>query len=292
MKSFGKYIRGAASVSLVIVLSLLALTSGKVFAAETTYVVNLRERIISDIKSFQGVQEETKYKKVSLMKELDRLKNDYADALTEEQKNQVRLQLRKKKAEYIEADAQNVMEGLRHVKSISNNIGLLNAEYKREGKKDGLGLNNSDMKLVQKTLMGFDRSLALLKSLKPDNPEYALAEDALITMNATYRERFRGKGLATLENMVVYLQDVETYLESMKRYLQISTRSEKIKVYGDIKNELTGWMNTVFNTDGRTMVANYERMRELDEMMSGEDKQLRSSNSNDSIVGTGVIGRW
>ena len=290
-KTFKKY---GVFISLLLAVSLIAtaLTAGIAVGAESTYVVNLRERIVSDLRGLQGVQDETKNKQDNVVRDLDRLNTDFANALTERDRNRIRLEFRKKKAEYIEADANNVIEGLRYVKSISNNIRLLNDEYKKEGEKDGLGLNKQDIILVQETLMGFDQSLAVLKSLKPDDPEFDLAEQSLITMNATYQERFTGKEIDSLESMTVYLQNFETYLESMKRFLQVSARGEKIRVYGDIRNELTDWLNKVFTLKGGNITKSYQRLRDMDDMMSGEDKKLNVISASGSVIGTGVIGRW
>lgn len=287
-KKFGVFISLLLAVSLIAT----ALTAGIAVGAESTYVVNLRERIVSDLRGLQGVQDETKNKQDNVVRDLDRLNTDFANALTERDRNRIRLEFRKKKAEYIEADANNVIEGLRYVKSISNNIRLLNDEYKKEGEKDGLGLNKQDIILVQETLMGFDQSLAVLKSLKPDDPEFDLAEQSLITMNATYQERFTGKEIDSLESMTVYLQNFETYLESMKRFLQVSARGEKIRVYGDIRNELTDWLNKVFTLKGGNITKSYQRLRDMDDMMSGEDKKLNVISASGSVIGTGVIGRW
>ena len=294
MKYFEKLRKFSALVFVIslIVLTMGVLTAGIASATESTYVVNLRERIVSDLRGLQGVQEETKNKQGDVMKMLDRLKLNYANALTEEDRNRIRLEFRKKKAEYIEADANNVIEGLKYVKSISNNIRLLNEEYKKEGEKDGLGLNKRDIALVQETLMGFDQSLAVLKSLKPDDPEYALAEQSLITMDATFKARFTGKEIDSLETMTVYLQNFETYLESMKRFLLVNAQREKIRVYGDIKNELTDWLNKVFTLKGGNITKSYQRLREMDDIMSGEDKKLKVTDSGGSVIGTGVIGRW
>ena len=286
-----QFIKGFGAV--VFLVTMIMSIPIQAFADETTYIVKLREKIISDIKNLQNIQTESKSERTIVEEKLNSLEEDFDKSNTEGEKDRIRLEHRKERARLLEVDARFITEKLRYVKSLNNNLELLNKEYDKEGEKDGLGLGDKDKQLIQETLIGMDESLALIKSLSPDNSnDVAMLEEILVTTDATYKHRFMNGNLEKLEGMIVYLREMETYLESTKRYLIEYVRGERVAVMNGVTYEIAEWLNKGLKTGKVNLSKRYKQWNRSYEKIYGKPKSLRLGSSRKSVTGSGVIGRW
>ena len=263
------------------------------FADETTYIVKLREKIITDIKCLQSVHKESEESRTRIASNLSRLEDAFMSAETEEQKNQVKRKYREAKTRLIEVDAHWVTGKLKYIKSLNSNLRLLNDEYIKEGQKDGLGLNDNDIKLVQDTLVGLDKSLAVIKGMNPDNShDVAMLEGILVTADSTYKNRFRSGDLAKLEGIMERLREMETYFEGLKRYLKVVVQGERVRVYNGLTKEIADELNDSLKTGDFDLPKRYKLLNNGEEKMYGKSDDFRVSTSGNSPIGQDTIGRW
>lgn len=270
-------------VAVVVFVTMLA-TTPPGFAYESTYIVQLRERIISDFKKLRDVQAKADKDSKRLVSELETLNVLLVKADIDSEKKRIKDQYWSKKGQLIEVTVIRVVKGLEYVQSINENLKHLHEEFQREEREDGLEMNDKDIELVKETLIGFDQGLSMMESLDPENPQYSMLVRTLITMDTTYRERFRGKDLESLQKIRSYMQDVKTYLGSCKGYLGSLIRSTKITTQNRITGEITEWINKDINISN--MVERFEKLRKMDEKMMGSIEEIKANPPIKKPIGT------
>jgi len=272
-------------------LTLLLLFSVPVsMAVETTF--ELQRKIKSDFSKMEKVNKEQEAKTRSLNKEIKEIVTKLMNTSDEKEKEGLRKEYFKKRAEQLRSEAIRVIEIEAALSRIIKNMTLLEKEMRRSIPGDHVkGLSYSDTEYIKHTLRGMANILSPLQKLKANDPKINNMILTLMNLDMGYKAYFRPGGNVSLNQQIEFLQDLHAHVYSTKLLLRQETNYLKSNVYYMMKDGIVRVINDFQRHFYSPDFKGFEDEHEMDKKVLGE-RVISEDDAYSTTPDLNNIGNW
>lgn len=259
-------------------------------AAETTF--ELQKRIKSDFSKIEKADQAMSSKTNELNKEIKEIVTKFTNTINEGEKEELRKQYVKKRAEFLKAIAEWAVEIVDALSRIAKNMALLEKEMNRSIPGDHVkGLSHSDTNHIRNTLKGTANILSLIQKLKPNDPEVNNLARTLLNLDLGYKTHFSPGGDIDLNKQIAYVEDLHAYMNSVKILLRQETNYLKENVYYMMKDGIVRVISDFRKQFYSPNFRSFEDEHETDTRILGERGESENEEYN-TPLDLNNIGNW